>query len=153
MRKTKVTSKWDKIYPNAMKRWADNWDVICPIFKFSAKVRRALYTTNAIESLNSQYRRINAGRPVFPSDEALKKPCSWLPATSIKNGQLKYGIGARYTVSFLSPLKVDCKKSIDKGFAVMCASQGPAPILLLTNKVKVGAFFREYHSQKSSSFP
>jgi len=68
-----VTAKWDKIYPNAMKRWADNWDVICPIFKFSAKVRRALYTTNAIESLNSQYRRINAGRPVFPSDEALKK--------------------------------------------------------------------------------
>jgi transposase-like protein len=68
-----VTAKWDKIYPNAMKRWSDNWDVICPIFKFSAKVRRAFYTTNAIESLNSQYRRINAGRPVFPSDEALKK--------------------------------------------------------------------------------
>jgi len=68
-----ITVKWEKIYPNAMKRWADNWDVICPIFKFSTTVRRALYTTNAIESLNSQYRRINAGRPVFPSDEALKK--------------------------------------------------------------------------------
>jgi transposase-like protein len=68
-----VTAKWDEIYPNAMKRWSDNWDVICPIFKFSSTVRRALYTTNAIESLNSQYRRINAGRPVFPSDEALKK--------------------------------------------------------------------------------
>ena len=68
-----VTAKWDKIYPNAMKRWADNWDVICPIFKFSMAVRKALYTTNAIESLNSQYRRINAGRPVFPSEDALKK--------------------------------------------------------------------------------
>ena len=68
-----VTAKWDKIYPNAMKRWADNWDVICPIFKFSMIVRRALYTTNAIESLNSQYRRINAGRPVFPSEDALRK--------------------------------------------------------------------------------
>jgi len=68
-----TTEKWDKIYPNAMKRWADNWDVICPIFKFSMTVRKALYTTNAIESLNSRYRRINAGRPVFPSDEALKK--------------------------------------------------------------------------------
>jgi len=65
--------KWDKIYPNAMKRWADNWDVICPIFKYSAQVRRALYTTNAIESLNSQYRRINAGRPVFPPEDALRK--------------------------------------------------------------------------------
>ena len=68
-----VKEKWDKIYPNAMKRWADNWDVICPVFKYSIDVRRALYTTNAIESLNSQYRRINAGRPVFPSEDALKK--------------------------------------------------------------------------------
>jgi transposase-like protein len=68
-----VTEKWDKVYPNAMKRWADNWDVVCPIFKFSMAVRRVLYTTNAIESLNSQYRRINSSRPVFPSEEALKK--------------------------------------------------------------------------------
>ena len=68
-----IKENWDKIYPNAMKRWADNWDVICPVFKYSAEVRRALYTTNAIESLNSQYRRINAGRPVFPSEDALKK--------------------------------------------------------------------------------
>ena len=68
-----VKEKWDKIYPNSLRRWVDNWDVICPIFKYSDKVRRALYTTNAIESLNSQYRRINAGRPVFPSEEALKK--------------------------------------------------------------------------------
>lgn len=68
-----VKKKWDPVYPNAMKRWEDNWDVICPIFKFSKNVRRALYTTNAIESLNSQYRRINSSRPVFPSDDALKK--------------------------------------------------------------------------------
>ena len=68
-----VTEEWDKVYPNAMKRWSENWDVVCPIFKFSAEARRALYTTNAIESLNSQYRRINAGRPVFPSEDALRK--------------------------------------------------------------------------------
>ena len=68
-----VKEKWDKVYPNAMKRWVDNWDVICPIFKYSADVRKILYTTNAIESLNSQYRRINAARPVFPSEDALKK--------------------------------------------------------------------------------
>ena len=68
-----VKEKWDKVYPNAMKRWVDNWDAICPIFKYSEMVRRALYTTNAIESLNSQYRRINSRRPVFPSEDALKK--------------------------------------------------------------------------------
>jgi transposase-like protein len=48
-----VKAKWDKIYPNAMQRWVDNWDVICPIFKYSPAVRKVLYTTNAIESLNS----------------------------------------------------------------------------------------------------
>lgn len=68
-----VKEKWDKVYPNAMKRWVDNWDVICPIFKYSEAVRKALYTTNAIESLNSQYRRINSSRSVFPSEDALKK--------------------------------------------------------------------------------
>ena len=68
-----VTMKWDKVYPNAMKRWSENWDVICPIFKFSMTVRRAFYTTNAIESLNSQYRRINSARPVFPTDDSLRK--------------------------------------------------------------------------------
>jgi transposase-like protein len=70
---SETKNKWDKIYPNAMKRWADNWDCVCPIFKYSEKVRTAMYTTNAIESLHSQYRRINAGRPVFPSDDALRK--------------------------------------------------------------------------------
>jgi len=68
-----VKGKWDKVYPNAMRRWVDNWDVVCPIFKYSSQVRKAIYTTNAVESLNSQYRRINAARPVFPSEDALKK--------------------------------------------------------------------------------
>jgi transposase-like protein len=68
-----VSEKWNKKYPHAMKRWSDNWSSICPIFKYSPDVRKALYTTNAIESLNSQYRRINRNRSVFPSEEALKK--------------------------------------------------------------------------------
>ncbi len=68
-----VTGKWEKKYPNAMKRWADNWDVISPMFKFSAQVRKVIYTTNAIESLNSGYRRLNRQRSVFPSSNSLLK--------------------------------------------------------------------------------
>lgn len=56
-----------------MKRWKDNWDAISPIFKFSATVRKVIYTTNAIESLNSTYRKLNRQRSVFPSDTALLK--------------------------------------------------------------------------------
>ena len=69
----KVVSKWTPKYPNSMKRWTDNWDVISPIFKFSMDVRKVIYTTNAIESLNATYRRLNRQRSVFPSDRALLK--------------------------------------------------------------------------------
>ena len=68
-----VTEKWEGRYPNSMQRWADNWDVISPMFKFSAQVRKVIYTTNAIESLNSGYRRLNRQRSVFPSSNALLK--------------------------------------------------------------------------------
>ncbi len=69
----RVSSKWTEKYPNSMKRWYDNWDAITPIFKFSPDVRKVIYTTNAIESLNSTYRRLNRQRSVFPSDMALLK--------------------------------------------------------------------------------
>lgn len=72
-RMLEITEKWDTYYPNAMKSWSVNWDVISPIFKFSTDVRKVIYTTNAIESLNSTYRRLNRGRSVFPSDIALLK--------------------------------------------------------------------------------
>ena len=68
-----VTEKWTPKYPNSMKRWKDNRDVISPIFKFSSDVRKVIYTTNAIESLNSTYRKLNRQRSVFPSDISLLK--------------------------------------------------------------------------------
>ena len=69
----RVTEKWTAKYPNFMKRWYDNWDAITPIFKFSPDVRKVIYTTNAIEILNSSYRKLNRQRSVFPSDTALLK--------------------------------------------------------------------------------
>ena len=68
-----VSEKWEKHYPNSMKSWQQNWDAIVPMFKFSADVRKVIYTTNAIGSLNSTYRRLNRQRSVFPSDTALLK--------------------------------------------------------------------------------
>ncbi len=69
----RVTEKWSGKYPNSMRSWRQNWDAICPIFKFSAAVRKIIYTTNAIESLNATYRKLNRQRSVFPSDNALLK--------------------------------------------------------------------------------
>ena len=69
----RVTKTWSVKYPNSMKSWKQNWDAICPIFKFSMNVRKVIYTTNAIESLNSTYRKLNRQRSVFPNDTALLK--------------------------------------------------------------------------------
>jgi putative transposase len=44
----RVTEKWTPKYPNSMKHWKNNWDAISPIFKFSAAVRKVIYTTNMV---------------------------------------------------------------------------------------------------------
>ena len=72
-RMQEITQKWNKKYPNSMKSWEVNWDSIAVMFKFSKEVRKVLYTTNAIESLNSTYRRLKSQRSVFPNDTALLK--------------------------------------------------------------------------------
>ena len=69
----RVTNKWSERYPNSMKSWKLNWDAISPIFKFSTEARKVIYTTNAIESLNATYRKLNRQRSVFPSETALLK--------------------------------------------------------------------------------
>lgn len=93
-----VTEKWNSKYPNSMKSWHKNWDVLTPIFKFSSDVRKIIYTTNAIESLNSTYKKLNRQRAVFPSNKALLKALylSTLQATGkwtqpIRNWGKAYG--------------------------------------------------------------
>ena len=68
-----VTNVWKEKYPTAMDRWEDNWGIISPFFKFSQKIRKMIYTTNTIESLNSSYRRLNKSRNVYPSSDSLMK--------------------------------------------------------------------------------
>ena len=69
----RTAEKWNDQYPHAMKSWEQNWEVLSPIFKFSSDTRKMIYTTNAIESLNSTYKKLNRQRSVFPSDKALLK--------------------------------------------------------------------------------
>lgn len=68
-----LEEKWGKKYPNAIRSWQDNWDSLSTFFQYSQELRRVMYTTNAIESLNSSYRRANRNRVVFPTNMALLK--------------------------------------------------------------------------------
>lgn len=65
--------KWDARYPLIAKSWRENWVRIEPMFNFTAEIRKAIYTTNAIESLNMSLRKIIKTRGSFPSDEACLK--------------------------------------------------------------------------------
>ena len=68
-----VADKWESKYPKLMSNWYSEWDAITPIFKFSVKVRTVIYTTNAVESVNSRLRSMNKKRSVFPNKVSLEK--------------------------------------------------------------------------------
>lgn len=77
-----VKNKWSNKYESAFKTWEENWDAICPFFQFSDSIRKIMYTTNTIESLNRQFRKFTKTKSVFPTDMSLLK-CLYLSAQNI----------------------------------------------------------------------
>lgn len=67
------SDKWDKTHPTVSKSWRNNWEQLTPFFDYPAEIRRAMYTTNAIESLNMSLRKVTKNRGSFPNDEAAFK--------------------------------------------------------------------------------
>lgn len=65
--------KWDSRFPTISKSWRANWERITPFFAYPADIRRVIYTTNAIESVNMSLRKIIKNRGSFPTDEAALK--------------------------------------------------------------------------------
>ncbi len=68
-----LKEKWSSKYPNAVKSWEDNWDNLSTFFAFPDNIRRIIYTTNVIESLNSQFRKVTKTKLIFPNDDSLLK--------------------------------------------------------------------------------
>ena len=64
---------WGGKYPAIAQSWRRNWELVIPFFAFPEGVRRIVYTTNAIEALNSKLRRAVRTRGHFPSDDAAMK--------------------------------------------------------------------------------
>ena len=67
------SKKWDSKYPAISKSWRNNWDNLLTIFDYPGEIRRIIYTTNAIESLNSVIRKAIKNRKIFPSDKSACK--------------------------------------------------------------------------------
>jgi len=65
--------KWDKQYPSISKSWRSHWQHIIPFFAYPPEIRKVIYTTNAIESMNSSLRKVIKSKQIFPTDEAAFK--------------------------------------------------------------------------------
>ena len=69
----KLQDRWESRYPLAVNPWVKNWENIKTFFQFPDHIRKLIYTTNAVESLHRQFRKVSKNRSVFPSDDALFK--------------------------------------------------------------------------------
>lgn len=65
--------KWGKQYPQIAKSWYNNWDNLMIFLQYPEAIRKIIYTTNSIESLNNQLRKVTKNKRVFPSDESVFK--------------------------------------------------------------------------------
>jgi len=65
--------RWDGKYPNISRSWRNNWQNVSTLFNYPEDIRKAIYTTNAIESLNSVIRKAIKKRKLFPHDDSAKK--------------------------------------------------------------------------------
>jgi len=70
---TAFADKWDSLFPTISKMWLRHWENIIPFFDYPPEIRKVIYTTNAIESMNMTLRKVMKNKRIFPSDDAAFK--------------------------------------------------------------------------------
>jgi putative transposase len=85
--------KWDAEYLPIGQSWRRNWSRLIPFFDYPPEIRKVIYTTNAIESVNMSLRKLTKNRGSFPSDEALVKLFFLALRNISKSGRCPSGIG------------------------------------------------------------
>ncbi len=69
----RIEEKWGNKYSYALKSWRNNWSELSTFFKYTPEIRKMMYTTNAVESLHMQLRKVSKTKTVFPTDDSLVK--------------------------------------------------------------------------------
>ncbi|MCC6931915.1 MAG: transposase [Deltaproteobacteria bacterium] len=104
-----LDEKWGKKYLAAIKSWRQNWVRLTVFFKYPLELRVLIYTTNAIENLNSVLRKNTRNRKVFPSDEALVKILYLNVYNITKKWTVKQNWGIIfYQLSLLYDQRINC---------------------------------------------
>jgi putative transposase len=99
---TAFAKKWDASHPTIAKSWRNNWERIIPMFSYPPEIRKAIYTTNAIESLNMSLRKVTKNRGSFPNDEAMTK----LLYLAMKNISKKWTLPIRDWKAAMNQFKI-----------------------------------------------
>ena len=102
-----VEEKWGKKYPTAIRIWIDNWDVISPFFSFPQEIRTIMYTTNIIEGVNRQFRKVTKTKSTFPSDESLLKMLYLASQNIMKKWTIDIEIGIVFITNYLYTLIIE----------------------------------------------
>jgi transposase-like protein len=68
-----LRATWGKTNPLAVRVWENNIDQVYQLFKYPQEIRKIIYTTNAVESYNSQLRKVSRGKAAFPNEESIMK--------------------------------------------------------------------------------
>jgi len=82
--------KWQKNYPSAIKSWEENWDILSTFFAYPVEIRKIIYTTNIIEGLHRQFRKVTKTKAIFPNDDSLKKMLYLASQNIIKKWTQRY---------------------------------------------------------------
>jgi putative transposase len=90
--------RWDDQYPQISKSWRAHWQNLNTLFNYPADIRKVIYTTNAIESLNSVIRKAIKKHKLFPRDDAAKKVIHLAIPNASKSGQCRSEIGSQHSI-------------------------------------------------------
>ena len=94
-----LQEKWGSKYPNAVSSWKENWDNLITFFAFPNFIRKIMYTTNVIENLNSQFRKVTKNKKYFQLMKAFLKSCISQPKRFLRDGHVSIQIGIWLLIS------------------------------------------------------
>ncbi len=106
----KLEEKWGKKYPLVINSWQSKWENLSVYFKYPKDIRRIVYTTNIIESVHRQFRKLTKTKGAFPSETSLTK----LLYLGIQNAQKKWTMPIRNWSLTLSQLAIFFERRLDK---------------------------------------
>ena len=106
--------KWGEQYPIVIKSWRSKWSVLSAFFKYPEPIRKIIYTTNAVEAVHRQFRKLTKTKGAFPNENSLMK----LLYSGIMNATEKWSMPVQNWPQALSQLAIYFEGRLDEKLGV-----------------------------------